>query len=71
MLTLTRMAINSPKILTFRFTSEEDESKVILEFGTQSRESKIPKGHGIVRVAAILDEKNQLSAMETITEANP
>ena len=61
------MAANQPKILTMRFEPGESESKVIIDFGAQQMERKIPQGHGVLRVSAII-HGNDLSDVELITQ---
>ena len=62
------MALNSPKILTFRFVPADDGSKVVIEFGVKTIEKNIPSGQGVVRASAIFNDKGELSEMELITE---
>ena len=61
------MALNAPKILTIRFEPSEPESLVVFEFGAQTMEKKIPRGHGVLRASAII-HGDSLSDVELITQ---
>jgi hypothetical protein len=57
-----------PRILSVRFESGENESKVVFELGLKSVERQIPSGHGVIRAAIILDDKGQISDAELVTQ---
>ena len=62
------MAANLPKIVSFRFVSNDDGSKVVVEFGAKSIEKPIPQGHGVLRASAIFNDNVALIDMELVTE---
>lgn len=55
------------KILTVRFESGESGSAVNFEFGTKTISIPIPKGHGVVKASAIIDE-GELQDAELVTD---
>jgi hypothetical protein len=56
------------RVLTVRVVPEESETKVTAELGLGVQERKIPAGMGIVRFAAILNDKAELVDFELVTD---
>jgi hypothetical protein len=65
---MVEMASVTPKIVTFRFVSTEDASKIVIEFGVKTIEKPIPAGQGVLRCSAILNDKIELIDAELVTE---
>ena len=62
------MASNALRILSIRFSSSENESKIIFELGLKAIERQIPSDQGFLRAAIILDSKNEISDVEIVTQ---
>lgn len=62
------MASNAFRVLAIRFESSQDESIFIFELGTKTVRHKIPAGEGFIRASVVLDTKNEITAVEVVTE---